>query len=206
MTEKDDITPIIQYHQGIGGFNYDLAVDWAISLIEKGDETDNVFMLASFQKPVYYHEIRPYLSYVLEDLGLEEEINERTLNGYTHYYVKKILRGENIRDNLKFLKELYIDEEFHPIDKIYLDNGLFVFYNLYWAWVDVENGYYPHDYEEATKDNIEDLVHKESVNWVNEYIHGIKDDGEVEKPMNIPIIKEKRKSSFSIKLKKWFAR
>ena len=52
MTNRQDISKLIQSHKAIDCFDYDLAVDWAVNLIKQEKETDNVLMLASFSKLV----------------------------------------------------------------------------------------------------------------------------------------------------------
>ena len=72
MINRQNISSLIRFHNGIEQFNYDLTVDWAIDLLKSGIETDNIFMLASFSKPVNSDEVKPYLSAVLNDLKIDK--------------------------------------------------------------------------------------------------------------------------------------
>jgi hypothetical protein len=72
MKDEQLILRLIQSHKELEHFDYSKAVDWAIDLIRQGKETDNVLMLASFSKPIDRFEISPYVTNVLNDLGLQE--------------------------------------------------------------------------------------------------------------------------------------
>ena len=58
----------------------------------------------------------------------------------------------------------------------------------------------------ATKDNIKDLVRNEALDWENEYIHKPNALDPSENGADDFVSAKKRKTSFSEKLKKWFAK
>lgn len=96
LDEKyDHITPLIQAHKSVEHFNYNLAIAWAISLIEKGNETPNVLMLASFGGQIDALEIKPYIAAVLENLGLEELESDAAVLAVIRYYATGILKNRS---------------------------------------------------------------------------------------------------------------
>ena len=155
------LTHKIKRHRAIGPFNYDIAVDWAIDLMKNGIETDNVLMLASFSKPVDSAEIKPYVSAVLNDLGVEEDAAVEYPLSHIRYYAEKVAAKEDIRANIKQLFTLFLDHDH--------DHGLTPFYLLYFAWEDLETEGYNHYYDHATLDNIEALAVMEANKWLHKY-------------------------------------
>ncbi|MCF8298412.1 MAG: hypothetical protein K9J13_12770 [Saprospiraceae bacterium] len=164
MTRRQDISKLIQSHKAIENFDYDLAVDWAINLIEQGKETENILMLASFSKPIDRFEIKPYVSAVLNDFKLEELEGNEAIIAITHYHLTEILSNNSIRKNLQSLFQLYIDNDHKP--------ELMNFYLLYYAWNELEEYGVNYYYEGANLDNIEEVLKNEAKNWMEKYING----------------------------------
>lgn len=155
----DHFTPFIQAHKSVAHFNYNLAVAWAISLIEEGKETPNVLMLASFGGQIDAFEIKPYITLVLSDFGLEELESDAAVLAVIRYCATNILLSRNISDNLRMLSELYM--------QYYEENfELNAFYLLECAWDDIESGYETYYYNGANASNIESLIKKEAANWL----------------------------------------
>lgn len=167
---KNDISKLVPYHQGIEHFNYDLTVDWAIDLIENGKETDNILMLASFSKPVDSVEIRPYVSAVLADLGLEEKEGDEAIFALIQYYLSRIINGDSIRGNLTLLYNLFLEKDgFNKDDNF----GLMPFYLLYHGWSELEDIGANYYFEGADLDNIEDVTKEQAQIWIDKFINGI---------------------------------
>ncbi len=101
MTDKQERLKIIQSHKALIPFNYKIVVDLAIDLIQEGNETDNILMLASFSEPIDRFEISPYVTAVLNDFGLEEIKCKDDLIAKTHYLLTEILRDNLLRENLR---------------------------------------------------------------------------------------------------------
>lgn len=172
MSSEYNISDLIQFHNAIDEFNYNLTVDWAIDLIQNGFETENVFMLASFSKPVVAIEIKPYISAVLDDLNLEEKEGERALFAYIEYHLRKIISDDSIKRNLNFLFEFYLtNNNLNDEDKF----GLMPFYLLYHGWTELEDTGYNYYFEGADIDNIADVVKEQAKIWIKKHINGIKD-------------------------------
>lgn len=161
---------LVPYHKGIEHFNYDLTVDWAIDLIERGIETDNVLMLASFSKPVDSVEIRPYVSAVLADLDMGEREGDEAFLELIHYYLKHILNDNSIRGYLTKLDDLYFEKDCFNNDDKY---GLASFYLLYHGWEELEDVGTNYYFEGADLNNIEDIIKEQARIWIDKFITGV---------------------------------
>ncbi|MCW4470364.1 hypothetical protein OGH69_15425 [Flavobacterium sp. MFBS3-15] len=160
MPLNTHITSYIQTHKYDNYFNYDLAVDWAIMLLENGLETPNLLMLASFGPPIESREISPYIAAVLKDMGLQLLEGDEALSVILRYYSTEIILNNSLRNNLGRLHKLAMEKDLPP--------DLMPFYLLYYAWDDLDygidfTGYYPG----ATLENIESLLKKEAFEWLD---------------------------------------
>lgn len=163
MSEKLEIQKMVQSHKAIEPFNYQLAVDWAISLIQEGNENESILMLASFSEPIEKHEISPYITSVLNDLGLKEIECDEALIAQTHFLLSKILKNKEIRGNLKLLCELCVSKNY--------DNRIMTFYLLCFAWDELDEFGVNFYYESANSDNIEEILIKEAILWIDKYVY-----------------------------------
>jgi len=155
-----NLTALIQAHT-CEHFDYNFAVDWAISLIQEGKETPNIVMLASFGAPIDSLEIRPYVSAVLKDFGLEELEGDEAVLSVIHYYTFEIWQGRFTRKNLRQLHELYLQ---------YNRNfDLVPFYLLYYSWNALEAREENYYYDGATLDNIEALLKTVAQKWLESH-------------------------------------
>nr|WP_322624911.1 hypothetical protein [uncultured Flavobacterium sp.] len=155
------LTNLIRAHKSVTPFNYNLAVVWALSLMEEGNEMPSVIMLASFAEPIDTLEIQPYVSRALIELNLAETYGEEAKYSLIRFYMLEILLDKNLRKNLIELSHLYNydDEEY----------GLHPFYLLLDAWHDLDHGLYNHYYNGATLDNIESIIKKEAEQWLENH-------------------------------------
>ncbi|TRZ43140.1 hypothetical protein [Robertkochia solimangrovi] len=168
MTDEHHILRLIQSHKEFDHFDYSKAVDWAIDLIRQGNETDNVLMLASFSKPIDRFEISPYVTNVLNDLGLEELDYKSAVIAQTHYHLNEILNEREIRKNLKSLYQLCEENDF--------ESGLMTFYMIYHGWDELEELGVNYYFEGADLNNIEEELKKEARKWIDKYVHGNEDE------------------------------
>ena len=164
MTEEEHRLRLIQSHNALEHFDYSKAVDWAIDLIRQGKETDNVLMLASFSEPIDSWEIRPFVTAVLEDLGLEEFNYENAVVARTHFHLIEILNNNALRQNLRALYQLCLDNDY--------ESGLMNFYLLYHAWEELEDIGVNYYFEGADLNNIEEVLKSEARKWIDNYISG----------------------------------
>lgn len=168
MTDEQHIIRLIQSHKELEHFDYSKAVDWAIDLIRQGKETENVLMLASFSEPIDRFEIRPYVTNVLNDFGLEELDYKSAVIAETHYHLNEILNDRQIRKNLQSLYQLCVDNDY--------ESGLMNFYLIYHGWDELEEIGVNYYFEGADLDSIEEVLKKEARKWIDKYVHGIENE------------------------------
>ena len=169
MNDNQEIQRLVQSHKVLEPFDYKIAVDWAIDLIREGKETDNVLMLASFSEPIEKWEISPYVTAVLDDLGLNELECDDAIIAQTHFLLLKILKDIDLRQSLRQLSQVCINNDF--------DNRVMNFYLLYHAWDELEEIGVNYYYDGATLENIEDVLKKEAQKWIDKYINKIEVEG-----------------------------
>ena len=202
MKDEKLILRLIQSHKELEHFDYLKAVDWAIDLIRQGKETENVLMLASFSQPIDIFEISPYVTNVLNDLGLEELDYKSAVIAKTHYHLNEILCDREIRKNLQSLYQLCVDNDY--------ESGLMTFYLIYHGWDELEEMGVNYYFEGADLDNIEEELKKEAHKWVDKYVYGkedesIKQQRTEEKEKTLPTTMAIPNKGFVAKLKNWFS-
>lgn len=166
MSTKPSLPGILPFHFGTREFNYDLAIDWAIQLIEQGNESDNVLMLASFSKPASAVEIRPYLGNVLRDLNIEEPEGDAATIALIACYLREILAGRATRQNLAEVFKLFVEKDgLRAQDEFALSN----FYLLHHAWDSLEQHGEQHYFLNADLSTIESLVKQHAQTWLVEH-------------------------------------
>lgn len=168
MTDEQHILRLIQSHKELENFDYSKAVEWAVDLIRQGKETDNVLMLASFSEPLDRFEIRPYVTNVLDDFGLEELDYKRAVIAETHYYLNEILNDKEIRKNLQSISNLCINNDY--------EYGLMDFCLIYYGWEELEEIGENYYFEGADLENIEEVLKNKARKWIDKYIHGKEDE------------------------------
>lgn len=172
MIVHEKYTEILQWHKGIEHFDYNPAIDWAIELIGKGIETENVLIVASFSKPVDREEIKPYITGALKELNLPEKYGEYSLVANAHYYLEQILNDCEIRKNLSKLYEICLNAD--------MDIRLMPFYLLYHGWDELEQIGANYYFEGADLDNIEQVIKLQAKIWIAKYVHGKEVEEKVE--------------------------
>lgn len=155
---------IFQWHNGIEYFDYIPAIDWAIELIRKGIETENVLIVASFSKPVDRDEIKPFITGALKEINLTEKYGEYFIIANAHYYLEQILNDSEIRKNLSKLYEICLNAD--------MDSRLMPFYLLYHGWGELEEIGANYYFEGADLDNIEGVIKEQAQIWIDKYVHG----------------------------------
>lgn len=159
MSTKQPVTELIQWHKAIEYFDYDIVVDWALRLLERGVETENILILSSFSKPVDAYEIAPYVSACLFDLELDEKTGEGWMHFSASWHLREIIMGNNIKYHLSELSNL---------SRIPDKHRLTIFQDFHYAWTDLEDGDMQWYFGEDTNlENIESKVKEEASNWLN---------------------------------------
>jgi hypothetical protein len=155
-----DLTYKIVAFQDINEIQSDEIIQWAIEMIELGYRSENLFMLASFEKKSNFYEIENYLKKTLIELNLTPKKDKEAYVSYSYYYVLKISENKNVKENLA---ELY-----KYCQKWNYEENIYDFYLLYWAWNDFD--YFSHSsyWYEATKENIQSLVIDKAKVWIED--------------------------------------
>ena len=143
-------------------FDYNLAVNWAYQLMESGIESETIYMLASFTKPVNSNEVIPYISAVLKELNITEKVGDDATLSEISYYLSEIVCDRKVRINLGHVYRIALDTN--------CAFGLEPFYMLYYAWDELEELGVNYYYGGANKANIESLLKEEAQKWLNEHV------------------------------------
>lgn|GEM_PF-621726 len=162
MINFDKYTELLQWHNGVELFNYNIVVDWALEMVQRGVETENMLILASFSKPVDRIEIKPYVTGVLEELNLEEKIGEYSVLSNAYFHAQMIVGNYEVRKNLTALFILCLENNYSKY--------LMPFYLLHHSWWSLEEDGINYYYEGANISNIEEILRLESKLLIVKYI------------------------------------
>ena len=163
MVDYDKYTELLQWHKGVELFDYNPVIEWSIHMLQKGIETENMLILASFSKPVEREEIKPYVSGVLKDLKLEEKVGEYSIVSNCYYHVQQIIGEHEKRKNLSSLYNIHLENNYPEYTT--------PFFLLYHGWSDLETEGFNYYYDGATLKNIESVVNLESQKFISKYIN-----------------------------------
>jgi hypothetical protein len=149
-----ELTYIVVAHTGVQPINTNLCIDWAIEMMELGYETPSLLMLSSFSKSEKYYtsyfEIIEYLNDSIKELGLELKVKEDAVLSFSSYYIKRIAEKNSVRENLKVVYKLHLND---------FDKSISDFCLLYWAWQDIDYGLEQNGYWQGVNTaNIEETV------------------------------------------------
>lgn len=156
-----DLTYKMIAYTAIKEFNTDECIDWALELVELGCESHNLLILAGLSKPTNYFETIDYLEKSFKELSIVPKENEDAIISYCFFYINEMSKGLHLKRNLALIYKFCMD---HGYDK-----NVYDFYLLHWAWDDFMYGDDTHYWDGATKENIEDIVIKTSIDWIKEF-------------------------------------
>ncbi|OMQ11781.1 hypothetical protein [[Flexibacter] sp. ATCC 35103] len=140
--------------------NVDLIEDWAIELINSGYESEAIYNLACFYKPIDLHEVQPYLEAVLSELNLTLKNKEESEKCHIRYFLNKIVKHDDVKTNLKRL--LYIDYDFNK------EIDIRDLYSLQYVWDDLLAGEVYWYNKDLNLDTIEQEVVEKAEKWLSE--------------------------------------
>jgi hypothetical protein len=139
--------------------NIDLIEDWAIELINSGYESEAIYDLACFYKPIDSDEVQPYLEAVLLELNLKAKNKMESEKCHIRYFLNKIVKHDNVRSNLNSMLHFY----FEFVGKDTADFSV-----LQYAWDDLAAGEVNWYNKDLNLDNIEQEVIVLAQKWLNE--------------------------------------
>lgn len=154
-----DLTYKVVAYSDLTDVNGDDCVDWAIEMLQLGQETPSLLILAGLTKPTNQFEIRDYLQRALSELELDEKTGDDATLSYSSYYITKIAKGEDVKRNLGMVYEFCQARDYEKI--------IYDFYLLHWAWDDLDYGNeYQSYWPDADKSNIEQVVIETAKKWI----------------------------------------
>jgi len=126
-------------------------VDWAIGMLEKGCDGEQLAMLAGMVPPFSNFEVAARRDRVLEEQGIREPAPSEVINGYAAERLADLLAGkERPEETLAVVKDLCVAHDY--------SRELHDFYLLYFALVDLMIYHDQHYWPDATEDNIQSIV------------------------------------------------
>jgi hypothetical protein len=146
----------VKYH------NVDLIEDWAIELINSGYESEAIYSLACFYKPIDPYEVQPHLETVFAELNLTAKNEAESQKSHIRYFLNKVLKQEDVKSNLKNMLHFYSDFE------IYEEKDITDLYALQYVWQDLEEGKANWYYKKLSLNTIEQEVVEMAEKWMHE--------------------------------------
>lgn len=144
-------------------------INWAMEMMEAGFETENLFVLAGISKPFNQFELHELTKKVLLELDLDYSDKKVVIKDYVYYLINNsIKKPETYLETLKELKEICLDLN---LDPEYMD-----FYLLYFAKEDLIEQEYQHYWDNANRENIDEIVTESFAKWKTKY------EAEIKKP------------------------
>jgi hypothetical protein len=158
--ETSNLTNKILAYKEISVFDMNDAIDWAVDMLKLGYETPSLLILAGISKPTNFYESEDYLKNALKELNLNVLEREDAVFKYCTYYIEKMAKGENVKDNLSHIYNIA-----NTIDD---NKKIYDFYLLYWAWGDFDYGqeYSPY-WGKSNPSNIQQVVIDEANKWLS---------------------------------------
>ncbi len=134
-------------------------VDWAYNMLCAGFYTDELAVLAGETVPYNQFELKVLTDKLFADLHFDYSDQTMIFTNYIDYLLVKYLNGEvKTEEMLRKFKDLYLvgyDALFHD------------FYLLYHAYTDLKYDDHQWYWEDATKDNVDELVKNYCVEWLS---------------------------------------
>jgi len=144
----------VKYH------NVDLIEDWAIELINSGYESEAIYTLACFYKPINADKVQPYLEAVFAELNLTAKNEVESQKSHIKYFLNKVVKQKDVRSNLKKMLQCYYDFD---VDKDIVDLSV-----LQYVWDDFVAGKENWYFKDLSLDNIEQEVIEKAKKWMRE--------------------------------------
>ena len=146
-------------------FNSDIDetwINWAMEMMEAGFENENLYVLAGISKPYNQFELQDLTTKVLTELNLEFSNQKLVIKNYVYYLISNsIYKIETYLETLRELKDICIG--------LNMEDEYMNFYLLYFAKDDLieqEDQYY---WDNATRENIDQIITENFMSWKTEY-------------------------------------
>ena len=146
-------------------FNSDIDeiwINWAMEMMEVGFENETLFILAGISKPYNQFELQELTTKVLTELNLDFSNQKTVIKNYVYYLISNsIYKTESYLATLRELKNICID--------LNMEDNYMNFYLLYFAKDDLIEQENQHYWNDANRQNIDQIVTENFKNWKTEY-------------------------------------
>ena len=137
-------------------------INWAMEMMEEGFENENLFILAGISKPYNQFELQELTTKVLKELNLDYSKQNLVIRNYVYYLISNsIYKTETYLETLRKLKNICID--------LNLEHNYMNFYLLYFAKDDLVEQEYQHYWNDANRENINEIITENFKDWKTEY-------------------------------------
>lgn len=134
-------------------------VDWAITMLEQGYESDHLLRLAGMVPPYNHFEISYLRDRALEELNVEDVAIDVALTRFASQIVTEALNGgRTMLSAMEIIKDLCIGNDYQ--------SNLMDFYLLYFAYTDLQQFDVQWYWPNATHNNIEEIVRERAIEFV----------------------------------------
>ena len=134
-------------------------VEWALELLEQGQDSPSLRILAGLFSPFNSFEVQDYFERSLKELHVDEPKESDAINSYSIYLCERIISG-NI-ETISGMEALYRI-------CIHLDyrGDYIVWLELSDAVLSIKYGETPYTYSSMKKDNIDKIILNEATNFL----------------------------------------
>ena len=134
-------------------------IDWAIGLLESGHDSPSLRILSGLTPPLNHFELSSLRDRVLEELRLPETDIQNPVSAYVSELVATALtEGASLVPVFAQLTQLAISLEY--------PRELMPFYNLHFAWEDLQHSDVQWYWDGATRNNIDRIMREQAEEFV----------------------------------------
>jgi hypothetical protein len=126
-------------------------VDWAIGLLERGQDSPHLRQLAGMLPPYNHFEIAALRDRTMEELKIEDVAQSEAIREYVVEVLRDALNGDlHLIEALKTVTDLCIADGYRQ--------DLMDFYCLYYAHLNLQHGNMQWYWDGATRENIDEII------------------------------------------------
>lgn len=134
--------------------------NWAVDMMMVGYDTEHLIELAGISKPFNQFELKELTDKVFQELNLDTSEEERIILNYASYLINQVKDTKDIESTLSVLKDLCIELDYN--------DRLYDFYSLYFAKEDLKYSEIQYYWNDATRENIDQICMEYFKRWNNE--------------------------------------
>ncbi|MEM1239000.1 MAG: hypothetical protein AAGI45_04080 [Cyanobacteria bacterium P01_H01_bin.26] len=147
---------------GSSGGSVEDCVQWAVDTLCVGKDSPSLRILAGLAPPFYSFEVRAYATKALKELGIGIPTEKNAISVYAWYLIKDILADAAcMQDRLSALGDLCAGKDY--------PKEIYDFYLLRWAFADLQDSEVQFYWDEADRNNIQEIILARCHEWLVEY-------------------------------------